>query len=61
MSLELNDIKEDPETSITDLDKLQARMREDHFMIHVLNSLPVKYESVVEYMETDLRIGILTV
>ena len=51
MSLELNDIKEDPETSITDLDELQARMREDHFMIHVLNSLPVKYVGSSERLQ----------
>ena len=52
MSLEFNDVNEDPETFVIELDELQARLREDpfneeipnnSFMIHVLNSLPVEY------------------
>ena len=51
MSMELNDVKVDPETFITDLDELRARMREDpfneeipdnSFLIHTLNSLPME-------------------
>ena len=70
MSLKLTDIEEDPETFITELDELIARMKEDpfneeipdnNFMSHVLNSLPVEYESVVESMERDLGLGKLTV
>ena len=70
ISLELNDTKEDPETFIIELGELRARMKEDSFneeipdnsfMIHVLNSLPVDYESMEEYMEKDLGVGILTV
>lgn len=54
----------------TELDELQARTREDplieeipvkSFMILVLNSLPVEYKSLVESMEKNLDIGILTV
>ena len=69
-SLKLNNIKEDPETFKNELDELRARMKEDpfneefphnSFMIHVLNSLPVEYESVVESMEKDLGVEILTV
>ena len=51
MSMELNDVKDDPETFITDLDELTARMKEDpfnkeipdnSFLIHLLNSLPME-------------------
>ena len=65
ISLKLKDIKEDPETFIANLDELQSRMKEDpfneeisnnSFMIHLLNSLPVEYESVVESMENHLAL-----
>ena len=70
MSMELDDIKKDPEDFITDLDKLRTRMADDtfneiitdkSFMLHVLNSLPVEYESIVETMERDLGAGVLTI
>ena len=70
MSLELNDVKEGQEIFITELDELRARTREDplneeipdnSFMIHVLNSLTIEYESVVESMEKDLEAEILKV
>lgn len=70
MSLELNDLKDDPQIFITELDELRARMKEDpfneeipdnSFFIHIQNSLPMEYESVVESMEKDLSLGILTV
>ena len=70
MSLELTDIKEDSETLITDLDELRARIKEDpfkkeipdnSFIIHVLKSLPDEYKLVMESMEKDLRLGVLTV
>ena len=56
ISLEMIDINEDPVTFNTELDELCARMKEDlfneeipynGFMIHIFNSLPVEYESVV--------------
>lgn len=70
MSLEMTNVTEDPENFITELDELRARMKEEpfneviqdnSFMIHILNSLPVEYESVVETMEKDLAAGILTI
>ena len=57
MSLELSDVKEDPEEFITQLDELRARMAEEpfnevitdkSFMLHVLNSLSIEYESAVQ-------------
>ena len=70
MSLELSDVKEDPEEFITRLDELRARMAEEpfnevitdkSFMLHVLNSLPIEYESAVEAMERELAADILTI
>ena len=70
MSMELEDVKTDPEDFITDLDELRTRMADDpfnevitdkSFMLHVLNSLPTEYESIVETMERDLGAGILTI
>ena len=70
MSMELDDLKKDPEDFITDLDELRTRMADDpfnevikdkSFMLHILNSLPMEYESIVETMERDLGAGILTI
>ena len=70
MSLEMTDINEDPETLVTELDDLLTRMREDPFievipdntfMIHILNSPPVEYKSVVETMERETGTGLLTI
>lgn len=70
MFLEMTDINEDPETFITELDELRVRMKEDpfneeipdnSFMIHILNSLPVEYESVAETMERELGSGTLPI
>ena len=68
--MELDDIKKDPEDFITDLDEIRTRMANDpfnkvitdkSFMLHVLNSLPVEYESIVETLERDLGAGLLTI
>ena len=68
--MELDDLKKDPEDFITDLDELRTKMADDPFnevimdktfMLHVLNSLPIEYESIVETMECDLGAGVLTV
>ena len=70
MSMELDNLKKDPEDFITDLDELRTRMADDpfnevitdkSFMLHILNSLPIEYESIVESMERDLGAGILTI
>ena len=68
--VEMTNVTEDPENFITELDELCARMKEEifneiiqnnSFMIHILNALPVEYESVVETIEKDLASGILTI
>ena len=68
--MELDDLKKDPEDFITDLDELRTRMADDpfnevitdkSFMLDVLNSLPIEYELIVEWMEQNLGAGILTV
>ena len=70
MSRKLNDVKDDPETFITDLDELRERTREDpfneeisdnSFLIHITNSLYIEYKSEVEPLEKNLWAGILTV
>ena len=42
-------------------DPFNEEIPNNRFMIHVLNSLPVEYESVVEPMDKDLGAGIITV
>ena len=68
MSMELDDLKKDPEDFITDLDELRTRMADNpfnevitdkSFMLHVLNSLPIEYESIVETIDRDLGAGVL--
>ena len=70
ISLEPNEVKEDPEVFITELGKLRGRMKEEPFneeipdnsvLIHIINSLLEEYGFVVESMEKNLSVGILTV
>ena len=55
--MELDDLTKDPEDFITDLVEHCTRMIDDplnkviadkRFMLHILNSLPIEYKSIVE-------------
>ena len=70
MSMELVDLKKDSEDFITYLNELRTRMVDDpfneiimdkSFMLHILNSLSIEYESIVETMERDLGAEVLTI
>ena len=70
MSIELDNIKKDPEDFITDLGEVRTRMADNpfnevitdkSFMLYVLNSLPVEYESIAKTLERDLGAGLLTI
>ena len=70
MSMELDEIKKDPEDFIMDLDEIRTRMTDDpfdevitdkSFMLHVLNLLPKEYESIIKTLERDLDAGLLTI
>ena len=59
--------EDDPEEWLTSLDqlrarltKMQAKMSDDDFMLHVLSNLPEEYDNTVENCEDGLKDGTLT-
>ena len=63
----LDDVKEDPETWITELTNLRHRLaevklkiEEEDFWLHVLSNLPEEYETTVELLSRDLEDATLT-
>ena len=58
----LEDVTTDPDEWIADLERirqrlkgLQAEIRDDDFMMHILNNLPIEYENMVETMEIEME------